>query len=330
MIQKQWTVVELIRWGSEYFGDKGVDSPRLTMELLLADVMKLSRVQLYMNFDKPLMPEELSHLRTLVKRRARREPLQYILGTTSFYGLELEVTPAVLIPRPETEELVDEVLRYVRLHRFSYQYEQEGAGLRIMDVGTGSGCIALALASALPNSYVIAVDVSAEALMVARRNAERLKVGNIHFVCADMLCTSIEEVARLECAFQATQEELQGIIDKPPLQNDCCVVDILVSNPPYISADQMASLQPEVGLFEPRQALTDGGDGLAFYRQLARWSSSVRLLTAVEMGFGQRNDVERLFAEHGCTTTVKNDMAGVPRMLFASSQHSTDTMHSAA
>ncbi|MEZ4601519.1 MAG: peptide chain release factor N(5)-glutamine methyltransferase [Syntrophotaleaceae bacterium] len=174
--KETWTVLKVLQWTADYLKDKGVDNGRLDAELMLAEVLKLDRVGLYLNYDRPLDAVELSAYRQMVGRRSRREPLQYILGRTEFWSLPFEVTPAVLIPRPDTEVMVEEALARV---------PAEG---RILDVGTGSGAIAVALAHELPKASLVAIDTSAEALAVAANNAERNGLaGRIEFQQIDMV-----------------------------------------------------------------------------------------------------------------------------------------------
>jgi release factor glutamine methyltransferase len=290
-MEQQWTVLDMIQWATGYFKEKEVDSPRLTIELMLAHVTGLSRMNLYMSFDKPLNPTELDALRPMVKRRGKREPLQYILGTTNFFGLELALTPAVLIPRPETELLVE-----FTLHRLRELKRHEEA-LRVLDIGTGSGCIALALAKHLPAAHVVGVDVSADALAVARMNAARLGLANVEFHERDIL---------------TVQSTSSGDEQFDPF-------DVIISNPPYISAGDMNDVEPEVADFEPRFALTDERDGLTFYRRFADVFSTMlseRGFFAVEIGFGQSAAVESLFAAEGYVTRTEQDLARIPRVVM--------------
>lgn len=172
---ERWTVLKILRWTADYFRDKGIDSPRLDAELLLADTLAMDRVGVYLHYDRPLSPEELAAYRSRVRRRADHEPVQYILGESEFWSLALEVGPEVLIPRPDTEVLVEEVLARIT----------EGAHL--LDVGTGSGAIALAVAHEKPDVRVTAIDNSPAALRIARRNAERHGLADrIRFLEADL------------------------------------------------------------------------------------------------------------------------------------------------
>ncbi len=228
------TVNEVIQRGAEFLQRHGVESPRLQSELLLACVLKLPRLQLYLNHDRPVAEPELGAVRALVQRRARREPLQHLVGSTSFCGLEIAVSPAALIPRPETETLVELALAALK--------RAGPAEPAVLDFGTGTGCVAIALAAQCPAARVHALDVSAAALTLARANAEHHGLaGRLGFHHGD--------------GFRALPAEMQ--------------FDLLVSNPPYIPTADIAALQPEVRDYDPRAALDGGADGLNFYRLLA-------------------------------------------------------------
>ena len=221
-MEDAWTILKVLQWTSDYFKRKGIPQPRSDAEVLLAHALGLERLQLYLRHDQPLAGSELARFRDLVKRRAAREPTQYITGRQEFWSLELEVTPATLIPRPETEVLVEKALELV-----------ESRPVRILDLGTGSGAIALALAHEAPQISVLATDRSPEALEVARRNARRHGLeGRISFACMDL--------------FEA-------------LRPDGRLFQLVVSNPPYIGDADIPHLPPEVGFFEPRDALRGGG-----------------------------------------------------------------------
>jgi release factor glutamine methyltransferase len=276
-----WTVMRLVAWGADYFKKKGVDSPRLTMELMLSHVLELTRFDLYLQFDRPLTEEELLTLRGMVKRRAAREPLQYILGEAHFYRRVFKVTPDVLIPRPETELLVEEALRRVQ-------------SIRCLDVGTGSGCIGITVVLERPETEVIAIDRSAPALALAQENAEKLGAKNISFQQVDIFDDAA--VAALGS------------------------FDLLISNPPYISAADIAGLEPEVREHEPQFALTDAGDGYAFYRRfielaptLVREGASIFL----EIGYGQGPTLRRMYSDAGFTVDILTDLDRNERILWA-------------
>lgn len=285
---KIWTVLELVTWSTAYLEEKNIDEARLTVELLLAHALKMKRIQLYMNFDKPMTAEELAGYKLLLKRRLTREPVQYIIGETEFMGLPFTVDHRVLIPRPETETLVEEALRCCKDIRTA------GAPIAVLDVGTGSGCIAVSFAKLFPGSVVDAIDISADALDVARLNAERNTVA-VNFASADIF----------------SDERLP--FSQP--------YDAILSNPPYISTEIYATLQPEIRDFEPLAAETDGADGLSFYRRLAGVAKTLLTtsgIIAVEHAFDQQEDVMAIFAASGWRTVLPvKDYSGSPRCVIA-------------
>ncbi len=228
--QQPWRVIDLINWGTEYFAEKGFEQPRQEIEGLLGNFLNCKRIDLYLRFEEPLTKPILAQFRSWVKRRVNHEPLQYIAGRTEFYDLELTVNPAVLIPRPETERLVELALELL----------PKDTPAKVLDVGTGSGCIAVALAKNRPLARVAAIDNSLAALAVARVNGQKHDLPNIEFIQMDFL--------------HAVPEGR---------------FDLIVSNPPYVPQAEMEKLMPEVGQFEPAAALTDRSDGLVIYRRLA-------------------------------------------------------------
>jgi len=276
-----WTTLKVLDWTKEFLAARGVENARLEAEWLLCAVTGLDRVGLYLNFEKPLDVEELAAYRAMVARRGRREPLQHILGTQEFCGLEFEVTPAVLIPRHDTETLVNEALA-----------RMPGAQ-SILDIGTGSGCIAVALARRLPGVSVTAVDISEDALVVARRNAVRNGVA-IEF--------------------------LQGSLLEPVAGRH---FDLIVSNPPYIPSSDIETLQPEVRDFDPRGALDGGEDGLDVYRALIPAAATCLNPCGwmfLEVGIGQAADVARMFRAAGVydEPIITCDNSGIERVVGAS------------
>ena len=223
------TIAEVLNLASQQLREASVPNDLLDAQTLLAHALGKDRTYLIINFNQQLSDQLLTEYSALIARRATGEPLQYILGYQAFYGLEFEVTPDVLIPRPETELIVEETLRLAA----------NLATPTIIDVGTGSGCIAVTLARELEGAQVIATDISAAALSIARRNAVRNGVvSRIEFIENDLLSGVLHEA------------------------------DFIVSNPPYIAEDEMPTLQREVRDWEPQMALTDFGDGLQFYRRL--------------------------------------------------------------
>jgi release factor glutamine methyltransferase len=287
--EKTWTVLDALTWTAQAFRERGIPSPRLEAELLLGRATGLERVQLYTMYDRPLTPEERETFRALIKRRAAGEPTQYILARQEFWSLELAVTSDVLIPRGDTEVLVEEVLDHVR--------RAGRAQVRIVDVGTGSGAIAIALAHDLPDATVLAIDKSAKALEVARSNAERHALSErIAFVCGDLLAA---------------------------LSTRPASVDVVVSNPPYIPTEQIPTLMPEVAAHEPMMALDGGPDGLALIRPLiAQAGAALRPggLLALEVGDGeQARAVQGLLAATGewGSSRIRKDYKGLDRVVLA-------------
>jgi len=280
------TVVEVIQRSTEFLQRHGVESPRLQVELLLGHVLKLPRLQLYLCHDRVLAEAELDTLRTLVKRRANREPLQHLIGSTSFCGREIRVSPAALIPRPETETLAE--LTVAALRGLS-------TGTPVaLDFGTGTGCLAIHLATECPPAWLHAVDLSEPALALARTN-----------VAAHGLAERVS--LHLGDGFGALPAGLR--------------FDLIVSNPPYIPAGEIAELQVEVRDFDPRSALDGGTDGLDFYRRLA--TESVAWLNPggglfAEFGDGQETAVAALFSAAGWRRiNVHRDLTGKPRVVEA-------------
>lgn len=261
---------EILDKTTAFFRDKKIDSPRLDAELLLAHGLKLERIQLYLRFDQPMKEDELVVLRELVRRRASGEPVAYILGYRDFYKSRFEVNPAVLIPRPETEHIVEEVLQWVA---------DANDLLGFIDLGCGSGCIGLSLLKELPNARLIAVDISEKALEVARRNAESLGLSErVCFVHADAVRSDI---------IMSNYKEFTGL-EK---------VSVLVSNPPYI-AHQDPDVEVNVKKFEPNSALFADDEGLAL---LKAWSAEYAPflsnpgLVLMEMGLYQGRAMKDYF-----------------------------------
>ena len=283
------TVLEVIQRSSEFLAKKGVESPRLQIELLLAHQLQLPRLKLYLNFDRILTEAEMKSLRQMVTQRGERVPLQHLLGSTSFAGLEMQVGPEVLIPRPETELLAERAVGWIGSRR------QSASPARVaLDYGTGSGCLAIYLAVNCPELTVHAVDISSAALGVARANAERHQVANrIFFHESDGL-------SRVECA--------QGF-------------DLVVSNPPYIPSSEIETLEPEVRNHDPRLALDGGTDGLTFYRRLASELAPVvqpEGLLLLELGDGQAEAVSKLLVtQNWVVDAIYPDYSARQRMLAA-------------
>lgn len=283
-----WTIVKILDWTRQYFADKGIENPRLDAEILLCAVLSCPRINLYVHFDKPLKAEELSKYKELIVRRGRQEPLAYILGEKAFMNYTFKVTPAVLVPRPETELLVESLV----------ELNDNSRKIKILDIGTGSGAIILSLLSLLPLAEGTAIDISAAALAVAAENAERLGVS------------------------ERFKPVLSDLYSKLPVGVQ---YDVIVSNPPYIPTEDIAALAADVKK-EPKGALDGGKDGLDFYRRITAGASEYLLpagLLAFEIGIHQGEAVTRLCREHGFgVTAVRKDYAGIERMIFAAKEGS--------
>jgi release factor glutamine methyltransferase len=277
-----WTTLSVLDWTTRRFTEAGIASARLEAQLLLAHVLGCSRVQLYTGFDKPLQDAELGGYRELIKRRLGGEPVAYLLGEHEFWGLPFHVDRSVLVPRPDTETVI-EVARARRADR--------AAPCRVLDLCTGSGAIAVALARELPEARVIATELSPDAAAIARRNAERNDV-------------SPRVEVRVGDLWQPLASER---------------FDLIVSNPPYIATNVIGTLSPEVRC-EPRLALDGGTDGLAFYDRICA-SVRDHLLPGgalvVEHGFDQAEAVRARFAACGLTdVTLVHDLGKNPRVTW--------------
>lgn len=258
-----WTVGSMTSWATDDFRARGLDNPRLDAEVLLAWSLGLTRTQLIVASMRELAPEELARFRELVKRRRTHEPVAYLRGTREFYGRPFRVDSRVLIPRPDTETLVEVALARTRHASMS---------TRALDLCTGSGCVAITIARERPTSCVFATDASADAIAVARDNAQRLGAYNVTFVHGDLFCG-------IERRF-----------------------DIVTANPPYIPTGQIATLSPDIREHEPRLALDGGTEGLAVARRIVA-EAPRRLVAggalALEVGAGQADAVAALFAQAG-------------------------------
>jgi release factor glutamine methyltransferase len=280
------TVLEAIQKSTEFLGKKNVESPRLQAELLFAHLLKMPRMKLYLNFDRQLTAAETDALRELIKRRGQREPLQHITGSTSFCGFEMAVNRHVLIPRPETEQLAE--LGWQFLSTINHQPST------CLDFCTGSGCLAIAIAAKCPSAKMVATDISAEALALAKENAARNNVAEkIEFLQGD--------------GFAALAAGAQ--------------FDLIVSNPPYIPSAEIETLEPEVRDFDPRLALDGGADGLNFYRLLAAEAKSLLKPAGkimVEFGDGQADAIKKIFeSEKWIVEAVREDYSQRARILVA-------------
>jgi release factor glutamine methyltransferase len=281
-----WTILSVLKWTEQRFRERGLGTPRLDAQLLLADVLKRDRVFLYTHFDQPLAPEELTAFRGLIQRRLAGEPVAYLVGKKEFRSLMLDVDARVLVPRPDTETLVDVALTLLP------PPSENASAPRIVDVGTGSGAVALALKKERPDAEIVAVDRSPDAATVARANAERLALA-VEIFEGDLLAP---------------------VAARAPFT-------LIVSNPPYIASDEIARLAPEVKK-EPRLALDGGRDGLDVIRRLIK--DAPPLLSpsgalAIEIGAGQAAAVIALFAADGryAAATATADLGAIERVIAA-------------
>ncbi len=280
---KSMTVDQARRIWAAKFREAGLDTPDLDARLLVGHALCLDHAGLIAASARELAIAEQRALADLARRRLAREPIARIVGRKEFWGLELAVNAATLVPRPETETVVEAVLAAIDRHG------SRARSLRIADLGTGSGAILLALLSELPNAFGVGADTSADALSIARDNARRLNLTRAAFVGCDMAAAL------------------------------CCQFDIVVSNPPYIASAEIAGLAPEVRLFDPRGALDGGPDGLDFYRAIAAPAPALLApdgILVVELGAGQAESVKALFAATGLAPSAPQpDLSGVPRAL---------------
>ena len=284
---KPWRIVELLQTTTEFFKKKSITNPRLNAELLLCKVLRIQRVDLYVNYDRPIVPDELQQYRENIRRRASREPLQYILGKTEFMSLSFKVTPSVLIPRQDTETLVEWVLE-----RFNGREK-----LNILDLGTGSGNIAISLAHYLRESKITAVDISMDALEVAQNNAILHKVNDkVSFVQSDVLDSQF--YSNLNKRF-----------------------DLIVSNPPYVAEQEFLKLEQEIRDFEPKIALVAHDSNDVFFHRICELVPHLLEKDGelfVEIGAGQSKMVKSIFKKNQFKYfQIRKDIAGIERVVLA-------------
>ncbi|MFW6296860.1 MAG: peptide chain release factor N(5)-glutamine methyltransferase [Desulfosalsimonas sp.] len=269
-----WTVLDALQWTAGFFLSRDIDSPRLTAELLLAEVMGVGRIDLYIRHDQPLTEAELASYRKMIRRRVRREPVAYILKSTEFWGLPFSVTPDVLIPRPETEHLVEAALARLPL--------DTAGSKKIIDLGTGSGAVVVSLAKERPGHIYFAVDRSYPALRVAAKNAEENNV--------------FEQI----CFFAGNWLEA--------VDSGKAGFDIILSNPPYIPSDDIGALQPEISEYEPRTALDGAKDGLEAIRLIVGQAPEYLVqggFLLMEIGYDQKSAIEEFCRKQGCFRDIE-------------------------
>ncbi len=282
---KFWTIASLLEAAKNSLEARGFEDARLNVELLLAHVLRVRRTQLYANYDRPIEPNELADFNALLERRLAHEPLQYILGETEFMGLPLYVNSSVLVPRPETELLVEKTLEAIKA--------KGNERVEILDVGTGSGNIPVALAHFAENAIITSIEISAPAVETAARNIRPYGFARISLHREDVF-----------------SDFLPGKM-----------FDIIVSNPPYVSAEDFDRLKPEIRDFEPRVATTDGGDGYAVIKrviEVAAGKLKPNCSLLLEIAYNQSGETERIARSCGFSEVeFFNDFSGIPRIMRA-------------
>jgi release factor glutamine methyltransferase len=286
---QDWTIKRLLGWVTDFFTQKAVDSPRLSAELLISHVLGLNRIELYTNFDRPLSKPQLDRLHQLVKQAVQNEPVAYLIGRCEFYSLEFKVTRDCLIPRPETELLVERAIEFLR-HRPGKQL--------VCDLCTGSGCIAVAIAKNVTDTELYATDISDAALQIAIQNAQKQNVAErIKF--------------------------LQGDLFEPLIpQMDKCRFDLVVCNPPYVTGSEYETLERNIKDYEPADALLGGADGLEMYRKICeRAEQFLKPDSALmfEIGYAQGKSVTALLEQTKLFTdaVVEKDLQNNDRIIIA-------------
>ncbi|MCX6135552.1 MAG: peptide chain release factor N(5)-glutamine methyltransferase [Ignavibacteriales bacterium] len=290
-VPQSWTIRDLMKFSIDYLQRHGFDEARLTVELLLSHALHCQRIELYTRFDQPLSKDELKGFRTLFERRLQHEPVQYIVGSAGFMGMQFQVDPRSLIPRPETETLVEQIMLVCGRR-------PEGSPVTVLEVGTGSGNIAVSVAKLVRNAHVTSIDVDREALEVARGNI------SAHGVTERVV---LRELSVFDSIVEAFSQKF----------------DLLVSNPPYVSAQEWEQLAPEIRNHEPLTAVSDAGDGFAFYRRMAEIGRSLLRENGwilVEVGHEQSETVVGIFRKAGfADLSVAKDLQGIPRIVLGQS-----------
>jgi release factor glutamine methyltransferase len=285
----QWTVQKLLTWTSDYFTEKGIDSPRLTAEMLLSHVLECSRIELYTGFDRIVDKPKLDLLHSLIKRCAQHEPVAYLIGRCEFYSLPIKVDSSCLIPRPETELLVEKAIDFLRRRQGTQN---------ILELCTGSGCVAVAIAKNFADCRIIATDIRDEALAVAADNVtDHNLVDRVQLLCGDLFAPIIEGL-------------------------DNARFDLIVCNPPYVSTAELKALDKNVRDYEPHAALHAGADGLDIYRRICEQVDPFLKPDAaliLEIGYAQGPAVRRLLTETDAfaNITIHKDHSNNDRVVIA-------------
>ena len=290
----EWTIQKLLSWTAKYFTDKGLDSPRFSAELLISHVLGMKRIELYTQFDKPIAKQQLDVLHNLVKRVGQNEPIGYLIGKTEFYSLELNISPDCLIPRPETELLVERAIEFLR--------RRAGRQL-VCDLCTGSSCVAIAIAKNFPDADITATDISDAALKIAAKNVEKHQLSTrIKLLCGDLF-------------------------DPIILQLNTGKFDLIVCNPPYVSKAEFEKLDKNVKDYEPKAALFAGENGLDVHRKITE--SVDQFLKPdgalmLEIGYAQGQAIRELLEQAGyfAEITIEKDFHNNDRIAIAKAKGS--------
>lgn len=278
--QKVWTVLSMLEWATEFFQERNVEDPRLSIEWLLSEVLQVKRLDLYLQYDRPLASAELDRLRSLVKRRAKHEPLQYITGSTQFMDVKIHVDQSVLIPRIETEQLTDILLEQTNSDKIKK--------IRLLDLGTGSGCIPIAIKKRRAEWYCFGIDISDHAIELARKNAQTNQV-DVRF-------------------------EVQDIIEFT--SGSAGEWDIIISNPPYITESEKEELHEQVIKYEPHQALFHS-DPMKLYEHIIRFASENSAYLFLECNDKTSKKVAEITAQYYQDIELKKDLDGNDRFVIA-------------
>ena len=279
---KKWRIIDLINWAEVYFRQKNFKNPRIEIELIIRFVLNIKRIDIYLNFDRPLIQKELELIKKSIKRRLKREPIQYITNSSEFYGIEYFVNNRVLIPRPETETLIELALKKLRRVK----------NPKILDIGTGSGCIAITMAMQNVDCDVIGIDISDNAIKVANKNKDKHNLNNVKFFNMNIL---------------------NHIPDER--------FDLIISNPPYISENEFSNIMEDVRDYEPKIALTDYSDGLIFYRRFSKIAKHIikeqgRMILEVGLGSHPRKAKDIFINQGFSNAKLLKDFNGDYRILL--------------
>ena len=282
-----WTIIKILSWTESYLKKHSIDSPRLTAELLLGYCLGTKRLDLYLQYDRPLQKNELADFKTLIRRRIQNEPVAYIIGEKGFFESDFEVAQGVLIPRPDTETLVEQAVKILNI------CQDKARPRKVLELGTGSGAIIVSLARANPDNLYFASDISVTALAIAKRNADKLAGNKINFFSGSW--------------FSSIEKKMQ--------------FDLIVSNPPYIPSGDIPALQPEIRQFEPMIALDGGNDGLECFRSILSQAHHYLVpegILLLEMGFDQKNGIENMVNHYPRYENINfiKDLAGHDRLVL--------------